>query len=333
MTIRDIAQRCRVSVATVSRVINESPSVSDKTREQVLRVMQDIGYIPNVFARGLSKNSMQMVGILCADVSRPYYAHVVSLLERSLRQKGFDSMLCCSGYVLEDKKKCLQFLLQKKVDAIILAGPTYNEQKDNSHIRAAAQQVPVFLINSSTDISNVYCVLCDEEDAMRKSVHDMAAAGYRDILYLHDMVTWGWAGSQKLRGVRRGLHECGIEENPALLCAVEHGIQTAQDKITQLLRDKIPFSGVLVSEDLLAIGVQKALHALGESRPIISFNNSIFTACATPTLTSVDNMLDTICPTAVDLLARLLNGEAIPKKIAISASLVERETFQRVNRT
>lgn len=332
MTIRDIALRCKVSVATVSRVINESPKVNEKTREKVLRVMQDMGYTPNVFARGLSLNSMRMVGILCADVSRPFYAHVVSLLERSLRLKGFDSMLCCSGYALDDKKKCLQFLLKKKVDAIILAGPTYNERKDNAYIAEAAEQVPVFIINSVIDMPNVFSVMCDEEDAMRSSIHEMVAAGCRNILYLHDMVTWGWAGIQKLKGVRCGLRECGIEEKPELICAVEHGLASAQEKVSQLLRDKVHFDGILVSEDLLAIGVQKALHAHQESRPMISFNNSIFSECATPTLTSMDNMLDAICPTAVDMLARLLSGKHIPKKIVISASLVERETFHCVRR-
>lgn len=330
MTIRDIALRCKVSVATVSRVINESPKVSDKTREKVLGVMQEMGYTPNVFARGLSLNSMRMVGIVCADVSRPFYAQVVSLLERNLRTKGFDSMLCCSGYALEDKKKSLQLLLQKKVDAIILAGPTYNERKDNAYIAAAAQEVPVFIINSVIDLPNVFSVMCDEEEAMCTSIHEMAAAGCRSILYLHDMTTWGWAGTQKLKGVRRGLRECGLAERPDLICAVEHGIVSAQEKVSQLLRDDVAFDGILVSEDLLAIGVQKALHAHQATRPMISFNNSIFCECATPTLTSMDNMLDTLCPTAVDMLIRLLDGNHIPKKIVISATLVERETFHCV---
>ena len=333
MTIHDIALRCGVSVATVSRVINESPNVRDKTRKKILNVIQEIGYTPNVFARGLSLNSMRMVGILCTDVARPFYAQVVSLLERSLREKGFDSMLCCSGINIEGKKNGIKFLLNKKVDAIILAGAAYNEQKDNDYIADAAKHVPVFLINSLMDIPNVYCVMCDEKEAMRVNVHEMASAGYIDILYLHDMLTWSWAGMQKLNGFRLGLHECGIIENPDLICAVEHGVFYARERTDLLLRSGIHFSGVMVSEDILAIGVQKALNERKITCPIIGFNNSIFTVCATPTLTSVDNMLETICPAVVDMLTRLLlNGEQIPMKTVVSASLVERETFQRINR-
>ena len=332
LTIHDIAMRCGVSIATVSRVINDSPNVSDTTRKKILNVIREINYTPNAFARGLSLNSMRMIGILCTDVARPFYAQVVSLLERNLREKGFDSMLCCSGYSIEGKKNGIKFLLNKKVDAIILAGAAFNEQKDNDHIADAAKQVPIFLINSLIDIPNVYCVMCDEKEAMRTNVHEMVSAGFNDILYIHDMLTWSWVGMQKLSGYRLGLHECGIIENPNLICAVEHGVIYAMEKTAQLLRDGICFSGVMVSEDILAIGVQKALNKHNVFCPIIGFNNSLLTVCATPTLTSVDNMLDIICPTAVDMLTRLLlKEEHIPTKIEVSASLVERETFQRNN--
>lgn len=331
MTIHGIATRCGVSVATVSRVINDSPNVSAQTREKVLKVMREANYTPNAFARGLGLNSMKMVGILCTDVSRPFYAQAVSLLERNLRSKGFDCLLYCSGVKIEDKKKCLSLLIQKKVDAIVLVGSGFNERNDNSHIAEAAKQVPVFLINSFLDYPNLYCVLCDETEAMRSNVREMAAAGLRDILYLHDMVSWAWAGTQKLRGYRLGLQDCGIKENPDLICAVEHGVLPAQEKTSQLLRDGVYFSGILTSEDILAVGAQKALHAHNETRPIIGFNNSIFTVCSIPTLTSVDNMLDIICPTAVDMLSRLLDGAEVPGKITVSSTLVERETFSRVS--
>lgn len=93
ITIYDIAQKCNVSIATVSRVLNGSTRVSEKTRAKVLQVMKEMGYKPNPFARGLGLDSMKIVGVICTDVADIFYAHAVSLLEDGLRKHHFDVML------------------------------------------------------------------------------------------------------------------------------------------------------------------------------------------------------------------------------------------------
>ena len=332
MNIKSIAARCGVSVATISRVINDSPKVSEMTRQRVLQIMREEGYTPNAFARGLGLGSMRMVGLLCRDVSNPFYGLAVSLLERNLRLKGYDSLLCSSGSHLEDKKKCLTLLLKKKVDAIILVGAAFREKHDNSHIADAARQAPVFLLNAELQIPNVYCVLCDEKEAMRANVRYMAAAGLRDILYLHDMTGWAWAGMQKLQGYRQGLSDYGIAENAELIQAVELGIEPACERVAALLKTKIPITGIIASEDLLAVGAHKALLAAGREIPIIGFNNSLITPCTTPSLTSVDNRLEAMCPLTIDMLEKVLSGGDVPAKTVLPATLVERGTFRRADR-
>jgi LacI family transcriptional regulator/LacI family asc operon transcriptional repressor len=274
VNIHDIASLCNVSVATVSRVINNNPKVSAVTREKVLRAMQEAAFVPNAFAKGFGRNSLRIVGILCTDVANLYYATIVSLLEKNLRQKGFDSLLCCTGYAFSDKRSHLADLLQKRVDAVILVGSAYREERDNAHIREAALQIPVFMLNTHLQMPNVFCVLCDEREAMSSGVGQLAAAGCREILYLHDMNRWAWAGSQKLAGYRDGLAACGLPENPELIQQVEHGILPAQRRVEELLARGVSFSGILASEDLLAIGAQKALLPSRPEAPIVGFNNS-----------------------------------------------------------
>ncbi|MDR1558690.1 MAG: LacI family transcriptional regulator [Clostridiales bacterium] len=329
MNIHGIAEKAGVSVATVSRVINNNPSVSHTTREKILAVMRDEGYTPNAFARGLGLNSMRMVGILCRDVANLFYGQAVSLLERSLRAKGYNTILCCSGLELESKKNCLNLLLQKKVDAIILVGSALIEKTDNSHLHDAAARVPLFLINSYINIANTYCVLCDEAEAMSANVRYMSRSGIKDILYLHDMVDWAWAGTEKLNGIKRGLSENGIPENPELVQAVSHGIEPAKERVSRLIENSVNFGGIIASEDILAVGAQKALLERGLNLPIIGFNNSLIAQCVSPALTSVDNMLQTICPVTVNMLYDTLEGGKAPSKVLVAADLVERETFRR----
>ena len=98
MNIYDIAKLAGVSIATVSRVVNDSPKVSAKTSEKVRRIMEENNYTPNVFARGLGLNSIKTVGIVCPDVADTYMAKAVSYLEKNLRGYGYDCVLYCSSY-------------------------------------------------------------------------------------------------------------------------------------------------------------------------------------------------------------------------------------------
>ena len=93
MNIYDVSEHAGVSIATVSRVLNGNPNVSEKTREKVLKVMDELGYTPNVFARGLGLNTMRTIGIMCSDSSDPYLAGAIYYLERGLRAHGYDAIL------------------------------------------------------------------------------------------------------------------------------------------------------------------------------------------------------------------------------------------------
>ena len=100
MNIYDISKLAGVSIATVSRVLNGNEKVSEKTKKKVLEVIEQQGYTPNIFARGLGLNTMKTIGILCTDASDIYQAKAIFYIEDSLRSQGYDSILCCSGFGL-----------------------------------------------------------------------------------------------------------------------------------------------------------------------------------------------------------------------------------------
>ena len=157
MNIYDVSKKAGVSIATVSRVINGNTNVSEKTKEKVLNVMKEIGYTPNVFARGLGLNTMKTIGIMCTDSSDLYLANAVYYLERELRNNDYDSILCCTGNNLANKKKYLELLLSKRVDAIILVGSKFIEtdNADNSYIIEAAKSLPIMLVNGYVEGKNI----------------------------------------------------------------------------------------------------------------------------------------------------------------------------------
>ena len=122
MTIYDISEKAGVSIATVSRVLNGSSNVSEKTKKKVLDVINQYEYTPNAFARGLGLNTMKTIGIMCADSSDLYLAKAIYYIEQKLRANGYDSILCCTGYELETKMASMNLLITKKV--LFLSVPT-----------------------------------------------------------------------------------------------------------------------------------------------------------------------------------------------------------------
>lgn len=329
MTIYDIAEKAGVSIATVSRVINGSSNVSEKSRKKVLEVMEREGYIPNVFARGLTLNSIKTIGILCPVISDINHAKPVSILENLLRENKFDTLLSCANSNTEDKSKYLQLLFNKRVDAIIVIGSSIKEMNDAKHFEEIAKNIPIIIINGFVKMENVYSVLCDEESAIIECVEHLNKQNHKNILYMYDSETF--SGYQKLSGYKKGLRECGIEENPDLIVKIDDGensIEDAYDAMMDIINSSIKFDALIAADDIIAVGALKALQQKNIDIPIIGFNNSRFAQCTTPEITSIDNMMETVSSTAINVLMDVLNGKDAPQKIIISPKLVERDTFR-----
>lgn len=330
MNIYDVSEKAGVSIATVSRVINGNPNVSEKTKQKVLTVMDEIGYTPNAFARGLGLNTMKTIGIMCADSSDPFLANAVYFIERELRKNGYDSFLCCTGYELKNKQNYLNLLLSKRIDAVILVGSTFLEvnKKDNSYITNAVKDIPVMLINGYLDKTNIYCTLCDDY----QSVHDVASLlidqGKQNILYLY--TSKSYSGIQKMNGFKAAFKEKMQTVNEDFIQSCPGNITDAKELLLKLYNNGYPIDAVIAAEDILAVGAIKFAKEKGLSIPedisIVGCNNSILASCCEPELTSIDNHVETLSITTVSTLMRVLGGHAVPNKTTISNDLVKRNT-------
>lgn len=333
MTIYDISRKAGVSIATVSRVINGSDKVSVKTRQKVLEVMEDCSYTPNAFARGLGLNTSHTVGIMCADSSDIYLAKAVYHIEQLLRDRGYDSILCCCGYELKNKIKYVNLLLSKKVDSIILVGSNFVEANDadNAYIRDVAKSHPVMILNADFIAPNVYSCLCDDYKAMLGATEELISTGRKNILYVYNSTTY--SGTKKLAGYTDAMETHGLSpvteyvdrqhDTPAEILKVS-------DRLTALRNSGAAIDAVLTSEDQLALGAIKFARRAGLSIPediaIIGCNNSVLAIANEPEITSIDNRLELLCSQLVTNLTEVLKGNEIPRKTLYSGILVKRGT-------
>ena len=333
LTIYDISQKAGVSIATVSRVINGIGNVRPSTKQKVMDVIEQYGYTPNAFARGMGLNSIRTIGILCADSSDLYLARAVFLLEQELQANGYEALLCCTGYNPDARKKYLNLILSKKVDSIILAGSDFITpyEIDNSCISEAAKEVPVMLLNAAYDHPNVYSTLCDYQNVMYEAVSAMYESGVHDILYIYNADSY--SGIRKKQGVADALKDKGITDFEKYICYYS-GKRDAYGDIAAFIQQTadqgIFFRGVIASDDSLAVGAVKYAQRTGlripEDLSVIGCNNSILTDCCAPELTSVDNRLETLSRQLVQTMVHVLAGEEMPKKSIFSGRLIRRST-------
>ena len=337
LTIYDISERAGVSIATVSRVLNKSANVSDKTRQKVMDVIESSGYTPNVFARGLGLDTMKTIGILCADSSDLYLAKAVYYLERFLRKNSYDTILCCTGFEPEHKKDSMELLLSKRVDGVILCGSNFLHEKDadNDYIRQAAEQLPVMMLNADYDYKNVYSCFCDDHRSMINATGTMIRSGHKDILYLYNSHTS--SSMRKLSGFVSGLEMAGLPVRKEYQCYYSGSHEDFDEMVSfikQLAEDGRRFDGIIAADDALALAAIKYAHNANISIPdelsIIGYNNSLLAKCSEPELTSVDNQLETLCKTLIHTLINVLNGENTPQKSIFYGELIERGTTESV---
>lgn len=331
MNIYDVSKKAGVSIATVSRVLNGNANVSEKTKSKVLSAMKELDYTPNVFARGLGLNTMKAIGIMCTDSSDTYLANAVYYLEQELRKFNYNSILCCTGDDYETKRNCLNLLMSKRVDGIILAGSQFvlnTPGSDNSYIIEAAKELPIVLVNGFLSGDNIYSVMCNDHEAIRSAVSKLIRAGHRNIVYLYTSTSY--SGMNKLGGFKEALANAGIAADPDYFHLCTKNIARAREYLNELYQKHIPFDAVVTSDDSLAVGAVKFAYEHGIQVPdeleIIGYNNSVLANCTEPELTSIDSKVELLSTEAVSLLMQVLSGGSVPNLNTVAAELIKRNT-------
>lgn len=333
MTIYDISEKAGVSIATVSRVLNGNTNVKPKTKKRVMDVIEEYGYTPNAFARGLGLNTMNTIGILCADSSDLYLAKAVYHIEQYLRENGYNSILCCTGYDWNVKKSSMELLLSKRVDSIIMVGSNFisTNDEENKYIKDAAATVPIMLLNADYDYPNVYCTLCDDYKSMLEATNTLLMQKHERILYLYNSKSY--SGLRKLSGYQAAMLQSNVsfdKEFTQFYDGEKDNVDGIADFLENVSNNGVKFDSIIASDDTLAIGAMKYVKRNNISVPdkfaIIGYNNSLLSSCCEPALTSVDNRLLTLCNQLVKTLMGVLGGTDMPQKVIFSGELIKRGT-------
>lgn len=327
MNIYDIAREAGVSIATVSRVLNNKGTVSAATRAKVEAVLARHNYTPSAIARGMVSKSMRTVAVLTVDIRVPHYARTAYTIEREFSRRGYEVILCNTGGELAATVKYLRAVVEKQVDGIVLVGSVFNRIGQDPEVETLLRTAPVVLANGQLPLPNSYSVLVDDRHGIALAVDYLVQRGRRNLVYIKDMQTA--SADAKRDGFLLGMRRCGLDPAGRIVetaDTLEGGMQAA----ARILGSGLPCDAIVCGEDLTAAGVLKGLLRAGVQVPaqiaVTGYNNSIYAHLCEPVLTSVDNKPEQVALLCVQLLESLIEKSDQYSSVTLQPEIVPAQT-------
>ena len=323
MNIYDVAKEAGVSIATVSRVINNKGNVSDKTRAKIEAVMLKSGYQPSAVARGLANGFTKSIAIFAVDVRVPHYATTSYTMERLLTGLGYLVIICNTGEDVSDWHRYLMIMRERNIDGIILTGSIYTRLEHDKILDNFAD-IPIVMANGTINRSNVKSVFVDESRGIEIATEHLFSRGFRRLAYIVDKDTE--SAERKKSGFLRQMTALGIQDAADHVYYTPYGLTGGASIAEQLY--KKGYNGLVFGEDLTAVGAMNALTSQGIRVPdqvgITGCNNSEYAVLCNPGLTSINNKAEVLSELTARLLADLLSKKKETAETIVIPELVIR---------
>lgn len=291
MNIKQIAKQAGVSVATVSRVLNHPESVAPDTKEKIERIMQEAGYTPNWFARGLNFNRTKTIGLMIPHILNPANMEIVKGIEDVARQKDYITFMCNVENDPEKERQYAESLIHRKVDGIILIS-SHLEAEEIENIYN--QGVPVVMIGENKGKPEVPVVRTDCRQAMCKAVKYLVESGYQKIAILYGN-TPALENKKKIEGYEQALEKEGLVVNPTYIIATENNIEGGYLGAKKVIEMKDRPEVIMATSDLIAFGAIDAMKdqniKIPEDISVMGFDNIRMSNMVDPKLTTIEKPL------------------------------------------
>ncbi|WP_419963204.1 LacI family DNA-binding transcriptional regulator [Pantoea vagans] len=323
MSVQKIARMAGVSVATVSRVLNNSDSVKPANRQKVLAAIEESHYQPNLLARQLRTARSSMILVLVSDISNPFCAEVVKGIEAHAEKNGYRILLCNSGAEIERSRSSLQLLSGKMVDGIITMD-AFSKLPELSQLIGAA---PWVQCAEHDDTGQVSCVGIDDDVAAQSVVQFLAARGRQRIALINHDLRYRYARLRQ-QGYTRQLKKQHLTWQ-AIACASELSFSAGKAAMEQLLADETVPDAVFAVSDTLAAGAMTAIQQAGLRIPddiaVVGFDGSELAEMVSPPLTTLAQPSKEIGRRACELvLQKIMRPDAPSQCVIMPGELVVR---------
>lgn len=332
-TMNDIARIAGVTQATVSYVINDSEEISEAVRKRVLDAVEQLGYIPNLVARNLKKRATNTIGIIVPDVMNSYYDEMIKYTERITRERGYFTFICNTMHDAEIEDWYIISLIQQKVAGVIIF---YGLTNRGCYKKLYKYDVPFVVIDDviSEEEGEAPCVLMNNIKGSFLVVQHFISLGIKNIAYCSEPL-YNIALRDRYEGYVRAMKEFGLKINDSQVYIAKE--ENEYEKIqlgymaTKEILSKGKPDGIFASTDHIAFGVIKRLNEIKIKIPqdiaVIGYDNVPFSSVISPTLTTINQPIMTMCIQGTDTLFKSIKRDGeVKKKIVLEPSIVIRES-------
>ncbi len=335
VTIKDIAKEAGVGVGTVSRVLNNEPHVSSKTREKVEEAMRCLDYKPNLFARGLKSNNSYSVGVIVADITNPVFSKVIRGIKETLQKSGFGMFLFDTEMQEEKVYQSIDIMEEKKVEGIFILGEHFDKKKLK---RLISLDIPVVTVTTQISIygrgipTNFASITINNERAAYTATDFLCKKGRREIALLMSSADDENVGKDRYHGYCNALRDNGIELDQERVSFSDRlSLENGYKGIYKFHEKKIHFDAIFAISDLTALGAMRALFELGYRIPedieVIGFDGIEQGLYSIPSLTTIDQPRFLMGETAANVMLDMIHGKKVLSREAIlDFEFIERES-------
>lgn len=330
VTIKDVARLAKVSPSTVSRVIADHKSISAETKERVRQAMAELGYYPNYIARSLIKRSSHALGLILSRstesaFSNPFFAEILRGISKVTQEHQYALVLSTAENYKDEAKQCLQMIMERRVDGLILLAPRVN---DELILELAAHKHPFVVVGRVNGLPQHYAVNNDNIQASYSAVRHLLNLGHRRIAFLNGPAEYTFC-QDRYQGYCMALREFGLEVDERYIRYAQLDHKDAYKLGKELLNLRPRPTAFFAVDDLMVIGLYRAIKEerlnIPEDVAVVGFNDDSFAHLLDPPLTTVRIPIYEMGKAAAETIIAVLDGKKVtpPQKI-LSSELVIR---------
>jgi DNA-binding LacI/PurR family transcriptional regulator len=311
-TIYDVAKVAGVSTATVSKVINNTGRISEKTKAKIHRIMDELNFRPNVIASAMKGKSTYQVAFLIPDVSNPIYAEYLKHIEERGQELGYNIVMCSTDDQAEKEARHISLLKQRRVDGFIIASKFKNVAILKQLI---SEKFPVVLFAHERPELPVSSVTVDDYIGGYMAASHLLSLGHRIIGVLAEE---SLSSRERIRGYKSALAEADLAVEDHLIVISGPSVADAETAAAKLLDREDRPTAIFGCNDLLAIGAMQASRARGIQVPdqlsVIGFDDTQLCSIVSPKLTSISQPVRKLGKEVTDLIIRKIEQVETPKQ-------------------
>lgn len=327
-TIKDVSELAGVAPSTVSLVINDSPKVSQKTRNKVLDAVEKLKYFPNSYAATLRQTKKNSFGVIVPDIHNPYYMEIIKGLKDRCDKKGYMLQISETNYDIEKEAHEINFLKSMRVEGYVFIGTDGDE-----HLIKDITDGKIVFIDKIDNTGEIPYIIIDNKKKIYEVTSYLISKGCRNIYYISQTPNTEIL-NERLAGYEKAMQENCLEYKKNVVISNDlclNKLESGYNCIKNIIGYDMP-DAVVTTSDMIALGVLRGLHEknikVPEEVSVVGFDNIDYSQYSIPSLATVNQPRIQMGEIAFSYLEKSDIDISMNNKIMLKADFIIRESIK-----